>query len=259
MNSKEPGLYSQRHFISGLLGCWPAAAGWLILTAGEVGLLPAHRLLALRSPGVDDRGVFVLSLAGRQIGTEEFEITSSEDKIEARAKIQFHLDDHGKSVELTTFPDLVMNQQLEPITYTWSQKGPQASELAIDFRSSPAQCRYRTVTGGEDRREFALPKAVVVLDATNVIHHYQLLVDRYRATSGGQQTFQAFVPQEAWPTVLTVEDRGSETLDRQGRSERLRHLVVKTERAPIDLWIDDSGRLIRVSNPESQFEALRKE
>ncbi len=230
---------------------------WLALKVLEVGPPASTKLLALPESSLDDHGVFVLSLAGKPIGTEEFQVISSRDKVEAKAQIRIRLTDRGKTVELTAAPDLVLNDRLEPVTYTWNQKGSQASALSIDFRSSPAKCVYRTVTGSEDRRDFQLSKDVVVLDAANVIHHYQILLDRYRRTAGGEQSFPAFIPQEAWPTVLTVEDRGAEPISLEGRTEHLRHLVVKTEQSPIDLWTDDEGHLWRLFNAETQFEAVR--
>jgi hypothetical protein len=209
------------------------------------------------SRGVDDRGVFILSLAGRQIGTENFSIRSSRDQIEAKAQIQLRLGQDGNTVELKVFPDLLMNSRFEPLTYSWSQRGAQSSELAIDFRNSPAKCRYHTVTGQEDKRDFDLPRDVVVLD-DNVLHHYELVVSRLNLPAGGQQTFKAFVPQEALPGVLTVEEVRGSSPGGGEHAERLRHLRVTTELTRIDLWVDEQHRLQRVSNPETQFEAVRR-
>lgn len=203
----------------------------------------------------DDRGAFVLSLAGRQVGTESFDIRSSEGKIEARAEIHLRVQQNGKTVELESYPDLLMNSQFQPITYAWTQKGAQSSHLEIDFRTSPAKCRYRTVTGQVDDRDFDLPKDVVILD-DNVFHHYQLVVSRLTLPPGGHQTFDAFVPQEALPGVLTVEEVGNGSTQNSG--EKLRHLRVTTEMTRIDLWVDQQQHLQRVSNPETQFEAVRK-
>jgi hypothetical protein len=143
------------------------------------------------------------------------------------------------------------------VTYTWNQKGAQSSELAIDFRSSPVQTRYRTVTGEDDQRDFELPKDVVVLDH-NVVHHYQLLAARFRAGGGGKQSFSAFIPQEALPGALTVEDAGEEDIAINGRQVKLAHLVVTTELARIELWVDGRSQLQRMSVPAAQFEAVRK-
>jgi hypothetical protein len=143
------------------------------------------------------------------------------------------------------------------MTYSWSQKGSQSSQLEVDFRSSPAKVHYRTVAGEDDRRDFVLPKDVLVLDV-NVVHHYQLAVYRYHRTAGGKQTFQVFVPQEALPGPLEVEEAGQESVEVNARLETLQHVVVSAELARIDLWVDDEQRLQRVSIPAAQLEAVRK-
>jgi hypothetical protein len=211
--------------------------------------------VSVRTPavGVADHGTYVVSVGGHRVGTEKFEITSTPEKIEAKAEIDLHVAQQGKRVDFRIFPHLVLNPELNPLTYTWDQKGAQPAQLEVDFRSSPAKIRYRTVTGEDDQRDFALPKDVVVLD-DNVVHHYQLAVNRYHLTPGGKQTFQAFIPQEAAPGVLTFEDAGTESIG----GATLHHLVVSTELARIELWVDQQQRLQRILIPEIQFEAVRK-
>jgi len=206
---------------------------------------------------VDDRGVFVLTQAGRQIGTETFTIKSSAGQVEAEARIELRAAQEGKAYDFRTSPKLVMNADLRPLTYSWSQKGTQSSELSVDFRSTPARAQYRTVTGEADEREFDLPKDVVILD-DNVIHHYELVVQLYRRTKGGKQTFHAFIPQEALPGSVDVEDVGEEQVEAGDEKRNLRHLVVTTELARIDLWADGQDRVQRVSIPAAGIEAVRK-
>jgi len=210
------------------------------------------------STQVSDRGVFELSLAGKTLGTETFEIRSSAEKVEAHAEIHLHVEQGGKPIDVETYPSLVFDKQLHPVTYTWKQKGSQSSQLEVDFRSSPVQARYKTVNGEEDRRDFDLPQDVVVLD-DNVVHHYQLVVDRYGLTAGGKQTFNAFIPQEALPGIISVEETGTEPTTVNGSTVNLHHLVITTELAHVNLWVDEQRHLQRVSIPESQFEAVRRQ
>jgi hypothetical protein len=210
-----------------------------------------------RLVNVDDEGVFVVSLAGRPVGTERFKIHSSPGKVEAQGEIRLQLERNGKTVGVQSFPDLVLDPQLRPVTYTWNQKGPQSSRLEVDFSGKLAKVRYKTVSGNEDNRDFALPADVVVLD-DNVVHHYQLIIARYQAMGGGKQTFPVFVPQEALPSLLTVEDMGNAATGIAGVTANLRHLVITTDVTHVDLWVDDQQHLERVSVPEAQLEAIRK-
>ena len=206
---------------------------------------------------VDDEGVFVISLAGRPVGSESFKIHSSLGKVEAQAEIRLHIEQNGKTVGVQSFPDLVLDPQLHPVTYTWNQKGPQSSRLEVDFRGKVAKVRYKTINGNEDDRDFELPPDVAVLD-DNVIHHYQLITARYQAMGGGKQTFRVFVPQEALPSLLTVEDMGTAASTTDGVTTNLRHLLITTDVTHIDLWVDNQQHLERVSVPAAQLEAIRK-
>jgi hypothetical protein len=210
-----------------------------------------------RLVNVDDEGVFVISLGGRPVGTERFKIHSSQGKVEAQGEIRLQLEQNGKTVSVQSFPDLVLDPQLRPVTYTWNQKGPQSSRLEVDFSGKLARVRYKTISGNEDNRDFALPPDVVVLD-DNVVHHYQLIIARYQAMGGGKQTFRVFVPQEALPSLLTVEDMGNAATAIDGVTANLRHLVMTTDVTHIDLWVDDQQHIERFSVPEAQLEAIRK-
>ena len=206
---------------------------------------------------VDDGGVFVISLAGRPVGSERFTIHSSLGRVEARGEIRLDIEQNAKAVSLQSFPDLVLDSQLHPLTYTWNQKGPQSSRLEVDFRGALAKARYTTISGSEDDRDFALPPDVMVLD-DNVIHHYELIIARFLATGGGKQTFRVFVPQEALPGVLTMEDMESAPSAGGAASANLRHLLITTDVTHIDLWVGEQQRLERVSVPTAQLEASRK-
>jgi hypothetical protein len=210
-----------------------------------------------RLVNVDDEGVFVISLAGRPVGTERFKIHSSPGKVEAQGEIRLHIEQNGKTVGVQSSPDLVLDSQLRPVTYTWNQKGPQSSRLEVDFGGKVAKVRYKTINGNEDNRDFELPPDVVVLD-DNVVHHYQLIIARYQAMGGGKQTFRIFVPQEALPSLLTVEDMGNAATTIDGVTANLRHLLITTDVTHIDLWVDDQQHIERVSVPEAQLEAIRK-
>jgi hypothetical protein len=44
----------------------------------------------------------------------------------------------------------------------------------------------------------------------------------------------------------------------EGTTLNLRHLILTTELARVDLWVDDQAYLQVVSVPEAQFQAVRK-
>ena len=225
--------------------------------AGKLGGWPQEAAGSPTPVNVEDEGVFVISMAGRPIGSETFRIHSSPGRIEARGQIRLSLEKNGKTVSVQSFPDLVADSQLRPLTYTWRLHGPQSSRLEVDFRAKPAKVRYHTVNGNEDDRDFDLTPDVVVLD-DNVIHHFQLIAARLQAMGGGKQTLRVFVPQEALPSLITVEDLGvAATPDSPGETG-LRHLLITTDLTHVDLWVDGKLHVQRVSVPAAHLEASRE-
>jgi hypothetical protein len=209
------------------------------------------------APNLEDQGTYSISFSGRPIGTERFKIHSSANKIEAEAEIEIKVEQTGQPLNIKSTPRLVLNQQWEPETYVVNQKGTPEFHLEVDFRKSPAKSRLRLASAkADDVRDFALPKDVVIVD-DNVVDHYQLLVDRFALKPDKEQTFNAYIPQEATPGILNVQDTGSEELDLAGRHQTLRHLVVSTDIARIDLWVDGQQHLQRLLIPAAQLEAVR--
>lgn len=226
------------------------AACNLPVSAQQAGVNPAP-------VNVDDEGVFVISLAGHPVGSETFKIHFSMGRIEARGEVRLNVERSGKTVSMESFPDLVLDSQLRPITYTWRLRGPQSSWLEVNFRTKLAKVRYHTINGSEDDRDFDLPPDVMVLD-DNVIHHFQLIVARFQAMGGGKQTMRVFVPQEALPSLMTVEDLGTGATPDGAAAPDLRHLLITTDVTRVDLWVNETQHLERVSFPAAQLEALRK-
>ena len=243
MSRFEPARYLPLLLAPLILFAGPPGSGQQ--TAGNVSL-----------PQVLDDGVFQISLAGRPVGRESFRIHATAEGFEAQAEIRLRLDQGGKTVAIQSFPDLTLDPQLRPLTYHWSQKGSQASRLEVDFRGQLTRVLYRTISGAEDMRDFQLAPDVVVLD-DNVVHHYQLIAARYQALGGGTQTFRVFVPQEALPSLLTVQEGENAAEASGGTAAALRHLLVSTDVTRIDLWVDSQPRLQRVLVPSAQLEAIR--
>jgi hypothetical protein len=212
---------------------------------------------AVAPPDLGDHGTFQVFAAGVSIGAETFEIRLRSNQIEAQGDVHLQVERDGKAIEVRTSSNLLLDPHFDPLSYTWSQKGPQSSQLNIDFHTIPVHVRYKTVNGQDDRRDFKLDKDVIVLD-DNVIHHYQLAVARYDQAKGGTQAFRAFIPQEALPGVITLKSVGPEAVTIAGDKRTLQRFLLTTELAQISLWVDVQGHLQMVSAPGAQYLAMRK-
>jgi len=233
-------------------------AAYCLVSASVAALVYSPcKSLAVPPPSDNDRGSFVFTIAGQQIGTESFEIRTQKGQVEASSKVDLRVAQEGKTMDFRTTSKLTLTPDLVPQNYEWDQKGAQASKLEIDLRSTPATARYRTVAGGDDVREFDLPRNVLILDS-NVIHHFELALMRFRRAGGSKQTFPAFIPQQALPGSLSIEETGEESVDIDGKTRKLRHFVLTTENAQIDLWADGQDRLQKLSIPAARLEVIRQ-
>ena len=220
--------------------------------------IPAHGQSSRPAPpDLTDHGTFEIFSAGKSIGTETFEVRVHSGRIEAKGEEQLQVNQNGKMAEVETISNFVLDSELNPITYTWAQRGSQSSQLSADFRSRPAHVRYKQVNGKEDELEFKLDHDVVVLD-DNVIHHYELALARYDQSKGGPQVLSGFVPQEAEPGVLILNYVGIDKTTLDGESVMVRHYLLAAGAVQINLWTDDRGHLQLVSTADFQFQAQRK-
>jgi hypothetical protein len=229
-----------------------AMLAWVPASCPLVGQSPATA-----AHDLTDHGTFEIYSAGKSIGTETFDIHVRSDRIEAQGDGQLQVEQNGKTIAVQTSSNYVLDSRLNPISYTWSQKGSQSSRLSIDFRSKPARVRYKQVNGQEDRKEFKLDQDVVVLD-DNEIHHYELAIARYNQAKGGPQVLSGFTPQEALPGVIILNYVGPEQTTLNGDKVTLQHFALAAELTQINLWADDQGRLQLLSTADLQFQAMRK-
>ncbi len=206
---------------------------------------------------INDDGTFQISVGGKPAGTEKFSIQTSNGKVNVKVHTDLSTTEGGKRQEFSSSSDLVLDGTLHPLTYTWKQEGAHSSGMEIDFQSTPASAKYHTVDGKTDERKIKLPKDLVVLD-DNVLTDYEILVERYRQTAGGKQVFTAFIPQEALSGKVTMEKAGQESLKSGAKKIEATHYTVTTDLAKIDLWVDDNGRVLQVSAPAAQLEAVRE-
>ncbi len=215
---------------------------------------PAAQPAGTPRPG-KDQGVFLLSVAGKKIGEEKFQIRANGVNLEARAEIELRVARDGRELRFRTYPDLLLDIRLQPLSYRWRQEGSESSRIQMDFSGGAAQVRYRTLGGHRDNRQFDLAHDVLILD-DNVVDQYEIAAWRYNLASGGRQEFPAFIPQEALPGTITVERAGTATLSIGGKRERCTHLVVTTNLARVDLWMNSQQRLERLER--GPFVAERK-
>lgn len=222
--------------------------------------LGALALLLLAGPAstqnpMVDQGTLLLSRDGRPLGTEQFIIRRSgsgpDARIVATADIRVQPEADLRHVS----PALEMwARNLDVRAYQVKISGDQATEIFMTLNGGRFQAKVVTERG-EEVREYRTQAGAVVLDE-GVVHHYHFLVAR---ALNGTTTVPALVPRTGRQIRVRVSDQGRERIVVAGQSVQARHLQVVDGDATRDVWVDESGRLLRVVDPGSGLRAERKD
>ena len=221
----------------------PALAAWLVLPIS----------LSAQSPGrTVDEGTFVLTRGGVTVGRESFRIIrepSASGEV-FRATAQLALGDER------VVPSLSADSNGSPLSYDVAiQQGTEAS-ATLQGRARPGRfsALLRTRTG-ESAKEYVVPSSAVVLD--DEIAH-QLYFVTFRGRKSGSLTI--IDPRSNAQSVATLQRVGTADLEIGGKSVVATHFTLTapglTRR---EFWVDDVGRVLRVSVPDRGLVAQRDE
>ncbi|MGB6199275.1 MAG: hypothetical protein WA871_12795 [Candidatus Acidiferrales bacterium] len=195
-----------------------------------------------------DKGKFKILLSGQTIGTEEFEISSSEGKWIVRGTTQARTpngDDMKTTGELHLAPDGTA------IHYAWSAESPKKASGQVDFDNGTAKTLTDFGSGHPYHQDFKfISPRVVVLD-NNLYEQYAVLARVYDWAAGGEQTFPVLIPQDITPGTIKVTAES-------GSSGGLSELMVKSADLEIHLFCDASHKLVRLEVPASRVVVERQ-
>ena len=201
-----------------------------------------------------DQGTFIVSVEGREVGTEEFSINQSGSgdsaEVIVTGRIRVRLPEG--TLELTPRL-LVRGAELTPVSYQVDVGG--SSPQRILGTLGKGRFSAKIVTGsGEQLREYVASEGAVVLDE-GVAHHYFFISSR---THSGK--VPVIVPRENRQVMATVTSRGKETITFGSKDISLIHLVVQPQGSDErHVWVDDKNRVYKVEIPGRSYKAQRTE
>lgn len=225
--------------------CLPMKRAFLLVAAIAVTPCPA-----LGQATVVDEGSFTISRAGTRIGREDFSIR--------------HVATTGGDYETLTRGVVVMGTSRVTVDLSadsvglpvrFQSKTADEQRAGDSYRAEVAGRRYssRAVRGaGESARELMLPAGALIVE-DGVLHLLQFVVAR------GPGRVAAVVPARGVVVSLTVEDAGQDRVSIALQSIEARKFVVREEGAGTvrELWVDASGRLLKVATPSQRVVAVR--
>lgn len=204
--------------------------------------------------GARDEGTFEVLVNDRVVGSEEFSIR----QIGAGASADFVATSTVRVMQPSGGLDLTTSLrssgvQADPVVYEVTVGGDAPRRIVGSVGSGRFSAKIMTPSG-EQLREYVASSGATILDE-GVAHHYYFLA---RRTRSGRVPI--LIPRENRQVMAQVSDRGEESLNIRGTQVTLYHLVVQPEGGEErHVWVDDLGRVIRVSIPARNYLAVRTE
>jgi hypothetical protein len=201
-----------------------------------------------------DEGRFLISMQGRQVGSEEFYIrrreTGDADTIIAAATISWN----GPAESLNLHPILqATGAEMALSKYQIEVSGDRQEEVVIALGGNRYQSSVRSERGVQER-EFRASPRTLLLD-TGVAHQYYFIAQRFPSGGG---SVPILVPQAGRQYDLNVTEVGSETIVIGGVSLRSRRLRLEGNQETREIWLDSQGRVLKVEHPGGGYSALRE-
>jgi hypothetical protein len=226
-----------------------------ILHAMRTHLILATALLSLPVPAfsqagrIADEGSFTISINGRTAGRENFRITAVTrgeiTEYVARADVTYG--------DRKVTPELRTGAQGGVVEYQVTTRSGAASE---SWKGALAGGRLNATIASGSRtaaREYIVPAGSVILD-DEVMHHHWFLV--LRARNGAMPVV---VPRRGDVQVtVAMSTVGEETLQIGTHDVAATHLRATVGGGEVhDIWVDKSGRLLKVALPARGLVAVR--
>jgi hypothetical protein len=199
---------------------------------------------------VIDEGTFRLSVRGSVVGTETFTIRSTGTgpgaTVVAQGRIVLDTGEQTRALLQVEGP------ALRPAAYHIEATGPERQTI----RGQAAGNRFRAQIvspAGETMREYLISDGAIILD-DGVAHHHYFLAARTPGAAG----VPIIVPGQNRQVTGTIRDGGRETIDLAGQRVSARRLTFEPNgMATRTLWVDDQGRMLRLSIPDLAYLAER--
>jgi hypothetical protein len=218
-------------------------------------LVLACSLVVLNSPAlaqgsrIVDEGSFTISMSGRTVGRENFRISSTTrgDITEYVARADVTYGDRRVTPELRTSPEGTV------ASYEVTTRGGGSTE---SWRGAVTGGRLNAQIAsgrGTAAREYIVPAGTLVLD-DEIIHHNWFLA--LRSHDGGMPVV---VPRRSdVKSTITMSTVGDETLQIGNHDVAAVHLRATDAGGDVrDIWVDKSGRLLKVALPARGLVAIR--
>jgi hypothetical protein len=196
-----------------------------------------------------DQGAFTITRAGQPFGTESFLIVRSPSNDGAGYTLTSTRVVDGRTIRSSLKTDSAGG----PITYMRQEVG--ASPVTLVASKGGGRLTVNFSEGGDRSSKDYLVTAGTLLVEDDLAHQLYFV-----CLKGGARPVSYVAPEAkttATATLAVVADEAVE-LGNRARVDG-RHFAFGTGAGKRDIWVDSSGRLLKVSIPGRQIEAVRDE
>lgn len=233
-----------------LLVVFPTAGAGPAHAPAEVRAFAAARARSAGNAGLAaDKGTFRILVSGKQVGKEQFEVSSDGANWTARGTTEIR---SGKTATTVT-GTLTLRSDGVPVRYVWSTEGAKKASASVDFNGPVATTQLNTGGAQPFTQQFTFPSPRIAVLDNNLYDQYAVLADLYDWNKKGAQTFPVLVPQELTPGSATVESIGQQDF----HGKQLDELRVTTQDNEVDLYLDHA-RLMGIAVPSANAEIVRQ-
>lgn len=205
---------------------------------------------ALAQGRVIDEGSFLITRNGTPAGREAFRIV----RMSAAGGDIFRATAQIADGERRITPTLSTDSTGTPVSYELAIRDQSGPVLHLQARSVPGRMSVIEQTPhGESAKEYVVPKRMLLLDA-GVYHQY------YFAALAGPGPVQAIRPQGHAQSQVTVERGTADRVEVAGQQiAASRYTVSASGGDQAEVWVDATGRLLRVAIPARGIVVQREE
>jgi hypothetical protein len=197
------------------------------------------------------KGKFRDTVAGKEVGSEEFEISSSAGGWLARGNATVK---SGNGPETRITSQLQLTAAGAPVHYEWTTvTGSKKSSASVDFSAGTATIHLQVNGSQPYTQQFFFKSPNVAILDDNLYYQYAILAALYDWSARGVQSFSVLIPQELTPGTITVEALEPEN----SGGKNFNRLRVRSQDLEIILYLD-GNRLEKIAVPSSNAEIIRQ-
>jgi hypothetical protein len=198
-----------------------------------------------------DRGKFRITIAGQQVGSEEFEISASGDDWIERSSMSARVPGGG---EIKATGQLKLSADGAPIRYDWSAEAQKKATGSVEFSSGTAKCLADLGGKSPLRKDFTFTSPRVAVLDNNLYYQFGVLARVYDWKAGGKQEFPVLIPQDMVPGSISVESLGPQ----QAGNAKYEAMRVSSPDLEITIYLDANHRMMRLEVPSSNVTIERE-